>query len=487
MSGMQPAAASDVRFSPNFDLSASLTDVERLFLQSIDALVGGDLRGAEQQLRRLLETQPDFSLARVILADTLAMQSGRASKPQSLEDPALVDVLQELRYRASALASIPPANAWPLELVALARNQHDVIVVDVESHRLYWLQRDDSQNDRLKLVRNFYISIGKAGYGKQREGDNKTPIGSYRIVALKDASELPSFYGAGALILDYPNSVDRQLMRSGSGIWIHGTPPNTYSRPPLASEGCIVVANDDMLALLQHDGIQNVPVLLMSGVQWRTESGSDALAPEFERLYAWLHQRLAELPARDQVTATRWQESDGSIYWRLEWAGQDGHSTPRTLFVRERDNEFSPVQPEPWFLTSLDRQQSPSAQASSPSHSAGGDESDIEAVRQHLLSWARAWSQRDIENYFSHYHPAFAPSGKTHDQWRRSRLQRIESRAAIDVQIERLRIVVDSDRAYVTFIQRYRAAGAKELRTHKSMELQRMKDRWWIVAERAGQ
>ena len=34
--------------------------------------------------------------------------------------------------------------------------------------------------------------------------------------------------------------------RTGSGIWLHGTPPDQFARAPLATDGCLVLANPDL-------------------------------------------------------------------------------------------------------------------------------------------------------------------------------------------------------------------------------------------------
>ncbi len=39
---------------------------------------------------------------------------------------------------------------------------------------------------------------------------------------------------------------------NGHGIWLHGTPSDTFSRPPKASDGCVVLANTDLDALAKN-------------------------------------------------------------------------------------------------------------------------------------------------------------------------------------------------------------------------------------------
>ena len=51
----------------------------------------------------------------------------------------------------------------------------------------------------------------------------------YHFTSVLSKSELPDFYGAGALPINYPNEWDRLNGRTGHGIWLHGTPADTYA------------------------------------------------------------------------------------------------------------------------------------------------------------------------------------------------------------------------------------------------------------------
>lgn len=55
-----------------------------------------------------------------------------------------------------------------------------------------------------KVIRLYHIAFGKGGKGGKREmGDNKTPVGSYRIINFKSDSRFFYF-----MQLNYPNLVD---------------------------------------------------------------------------------------------------------------------------------------------------------------------------------------------------------------------------------------------------------------------------------------
>ena len=139
------------------------------------------------------------------------------------------------------------------------------MVVDTRRSRLYVYQ---NQSDRPRLVADYYISTGKNGSQKIREGDQKTPVGVYHVTASLPKQKLSDFYGNGAYPINYPNDWDRRQGRKGHGIWLHGTPSDTYSRPPRASDGCVVLANADLDAVGRFLQIGLTPVIISDAIDW---------------------------------------------------------------------------------------------------------------------------------------------------------------------------------------------------------------------------
>jgi hypothetical protein len=68
--------------------------------------------------------------------------------------------------------------------------------------------------------------------------------------------------------LNYPNLFDKLHGRSGSGIYVHGVPFNTYSRPPKDSDGCVTLANDELVALMNTVPIHDTPVIITRQIHW---------------------------------------------------------------------------------------------------------------------------------------------------------------------------------------------------------------------------
>ncbi len=242
-------------------------DADRLLAKSLLDISQSRLPDAVQAVDQLTLNYPNFRLAQLIKGDlllarakpldTLGNTRGRATDLEQLR--------HEARQRVRSLSDALPGDKVPAYLLNLDETYQHALVVDASRSRLYVYENRAGLPVR---VADFYVTIGKAGAGKQREGDNRTPIGIYTVSGFKSPSELDDFYGSGAFTLTYPNEWDRRLGRNGHGIWIHGSPSSTYSRTPLASEGCVVLANDDLTRLGKYIRTGKTPVIIAKEVEW---------------------------------------------------------------------------------------------------------------------------------------------------------------------------------------------------------------------------
>ena len=135
----------------------------------------------------------------------------------------------------------------------------------MSTSRLYLYENN---NGEPRLVKDFYATIGKNGSGKYIEGDQKTPTGVYFVTGFIEPEELPDLYGDGAFPIDYPNAWDQRNGRTGYGIWLHGTPSATFSRPPRDSNGCVIVSNKDLNTIAPYIDTGHTPVILADNIQW---------------------------------------------------------------------------------------------------------------------------------------------------------------------------------------------------------------------------
>lgn len=242
---------------------------EELLLSGLKNLQSHELDSALKDLKELTERRPDFRLAQLVYADLLAAQASgqplRDFGDRRYQQKKIDGMISEARARLLMELEKPAQNQVPEDLLSLAPSQRHVVVVDTRLSRLFLFENRDGEP---YLIKDFYASYGRAGTGKERQGDLKTPLGVYFITGRLLDETLPSKYGSGALPLNYPNAWDQRLGRTGNGIWVHGSPVETYSRPPQASEGCISLTNPDFINLDQTINFKNTPVIVGENIRW---------------------------------------------------------------------------------------------------------------------------------------------------------------------------------------------------------------------------
>jgi murein L,D-transpeptidase YafK len=251
---------------PLLALASQPTSEQRLGA-AVEMLGAGQTDEALKALEVLTRQQPPVPLAHLLYGELLAAIGGpHADAPAApASDSKLQDLAEEARLRLVSEKAIPPPGSVPNAVLQLADIHKYLIAVDLPRARLYLLENKDGQ---MSLVRHHYAAMGKNGYGKQSAGDARTPVGVYHVTGWIGDNVLPELYGGGAFPLNYPNLWDQFKRRSGSGIWLHGVPRDTVSRPPRSSQGCVTMANDDLLALKPYIKLGQTPVLLSDQLEW---------------------------------------------------------------------------------------------------------------------------------------------------------------------------------------------------------------------------
>lgn len=248
-------------------------DYESELLDIIEAIKSGQLNEAINLADEHLKQFPKSKVGHFLKGEALvAMSSGLAEV--GANSPVSTDTLEGLKHQIinrwqHASAHKTSHRKWPSSLLEIGQHPF-VIVADMPEGRLYLYE---NVGGKPKLLRDYYMTVGSAGYGKNVEGDNKTPIGVYHINRYIEGKALPDLYGKGAFPVNYPNRYDRFLKRTGYGIWLHGTPSDTYARSPWASEGCFVLSNDDLLDIGQYISAEaKTPVILSDAIEWLDEN-----------------------------------------------------------------------------------------------------------------------------------------------------------------------------------------------------------------------
>ena len=244
---------------------------ESLLVKAVDHINNKETEAAIKDLQQLIKVNPDFKAAQMMYADMMLAKAQPITDFGNVPNASFerINALrEEVQARWKYYKSPVDKNKIPSSLIQLASKQDHIIVVDSSLSRLFLFK---NQNGTPILIKDFYVTVGKNGVGKYVEGDQKTPVGVYFVTGFIKPDELPDLYGDGAFPIDYPNAWDQRHGRTGYGIWLHGTPSSTYSRPPRDSNGCVIVSNSDLniLAPFIHKG--QTPVIISNKINWITK------------------------------------------------------------------------------------------------------------------------------------------------------------------------------------------------------------------------
>ena len=309
-----PVASAVAAFTPSLDGAAEARLIE------IYKLIGHNQhQEALQKAAQLVTDIPHFQLAQLVYGDLLAARVRPLNTLGDVPAPlaasagsALQDLRDESLKRMTALRERPPAGAIPSQFLALSQRSKHAIAVDASRSRLYLFENTPAG---MKLLADYYISVGKAGIAKVAEGDQRTPLGVYYISSNLDPKSLKDFYGSGALPLNYPNVLDAKRGNTGSGIWLHGTPPAQFSRAPLATDGCVVLANPDLERIIRTVEVRSTPVVIAHHLQWITQQAAQTDSKSFE----------------DVLSGWRNAKASGNLEQTLSYYTPDFTSNGKTL------------------------------------------------------------------------------------------------------------------------------------------------------------
>ena len=239
---------------------------------------------AVTEVDKIISAYPHFRLAHLIKGDLLLARARPLTTVGNAPDAPrdrLEDLREEARARLARIQHQRPVDLVPRYLVQMEPEQRHALVVDTAKSTIYVFENRDGE---ARYVADYYVTIGRNGIDKFKEGDKKTPLGVYHVTrhipreklsaTYGKASEL---YGTGALPISYPNEWDRRQGREGYGIWLHGVPFDTYSRPPRASDGCVALTNEDFEVIVKYAKVGVTPVIIAHGVEWAGAGAARAL------------------------------------------------------------------------------------------------------------------------------------------------------------------------------------------------------------------
>lgn len=147
----------------------------------------------------------------------------------------------------SLLASLFVVSCNPVTVVGTSNEacavDGDLVVVDTRTHEL-WLCREHRAVARTK------VALGRGGLDKTREGDGRTPLGTYSLGEPRSSVRFGTFIPIG-----YPTVEQSRRGFTGTHVGIHG-PDRRVSWLGAVSTwidwtaGCVATGNDDEIALV---------------------------------------------------------------------------------------------------------------------------------------------------------------------------------------------------------------------------------------------
>ncbi len=101
--------------------------------------------------------------------------------------------------------------------------------------------------DHGRVIKAFKVALGNKGIGKKHAGDNKTPIGLYRLAHPRPSNQFKVF-----IPILYPTSKQAASGYTGRDVGIHGPDQSfkTFSwlnHLPYATRGCIAVGKNNSI------------------------------------------------------------------------------------------------------------------------------------------------------------------------------------------------------------------------------------------------
>jgi murein L,D-transpeptidase YafK len=149
----------------------------------------------------------------------------------------------QLRHRRVAAARVETRFAMQqlFEAQGAVLGRSEIVIRVFKRERELELWARSVVDGRFVLVKSFPVcAVGNEPGPKQREGDNRTPEGYYRIAGFNPLSTYHL-----SLLIDYPNRADRARGRAatpalGSDIYIHGD---------CVTAGCVAITDDGISEL----------------------------------------------------------------------------------------------------------------------------------------------------------------------------------------------------------------------------------------------
>lgn len=142
---------------------------------------------------------------------------------------------------------------------ARAHDPFTVVLVDKGKNQLHLAKYN---GDKIEIAKSYHTTLGKVRGDKLVEKDLKTPEGVYFFTTKLTPPALKKKFGVMALLMNYPNPIDRIAGKTGYDIMLHATDDPSRLKRDLDSEGCVVVDNPEIKEISEHVRLGLTPIIV---------------------------------------------------------------------------------------------------------------------------------------------------------------------------------------------------------------------------------
>jgi murein L,D-transpeptidase YafK len=385
-----------------------------------------------------------------------------------------------------------------------------VITVDKKHQKLYVFKK----NGGFSKVFEANCSTGKTQGSKQVSGDAKTPGGIFFATRILYNPGPPETYGTLAFPLDYPTITDKKSGRNGTNIWIHGT---IKPLVPFQSNGCIVLNDKDIHALVKFIHLNKTPVIIAETISWIPQNQTLPVRNELEKILAsWTKgyiegniNAIDTLYLKDHQIKGKKREQLSKQLSNIKNINQHFILEPKDISILQQNNDAVIVFDQitdinkdnsfegsfnklalqkfnnKWFI--IDDVVAPAPASAQKAKSQTTFRPDMEppskeAVRKLITRWAESWKSGNMAVYRSCYTSGFRSQGMTLNEWVNHKIAVRERSKNIIIRIDNLRISGDNNQSTATLTQHYSSNLLKNKGT-KKLELRKINGEWKIYRE----
>lgn len=355
------------------------------------------------------------------------------------------------------------------------------------------------------------VLVGPADGDKEKEGDKRTPEGTYFVAGHLSSERLISdygqnigqVYGIGAFPLDYPNVFDRAFKKTGHGIWLHGLNPVKH-RP--ATLGCVGFENVNLEPFTPYMSI-GMPVVIQSSLDFidaKTYDANKADNLEFLQGYltAWQNNDYEKFrgyyadnfyAGKSSVTNDYFEHKKYLMeQYPKKIIGYDGlqvyKSGKKRLFVFNQvyfaENIYSYGTK---YLYTLDTDNGTKIIAERYNTLSSSDFL-LGLVAPYVNDWKDAWSGKKLDDLMKFYHDNFTSNSyksKSDLEASKSKIFENSGDDKINITISRMRIEsANSNQIVVSFYQNYQLGNRSDSGTKTLVLNGTNPDNWEIIQEK---